>query len=328
MIPLQRASMRRHALAVLVLGLALAPAPSRLSMAAPAPPAATVLQPRFASADDAVTALINAARTGDVKALSAILGAGSARLIASGDPVADRNARKTLVAAYDARHRLDMSGPDRAVLTVGDNDWPFPFPVVRLGGQWQFDATAGAEQLIDRRIGRNELFTIRTLLTLVEAEKDYFDRTLRGVGTGFYAQRVISSPGKYDGLYWETADGVPQSPLGPLIDQVRDEGYPAETTADGKPVPYHGYLYRLLKSQGPSAPGGAKDYVRNGRLTEGFAFLAWPAHYGNSGITSFLVGPDGTVFQKDLGEQTAKATGAITRFDPDPSWARIDLEGD
>ena len=221
--------------------------------------------------------------------------------------------------------RWKRRGRTQRVLTVGTDGWPLPFPIVHAGGLWRFDANGGAEEIIDRRIGRNELATIRTLLSFVEAEQDYFDRAKRGVGTGFYAQRVQSSPGKFDGLYWGTTDGDPPSPLDPLVQQARDEGYPGEAAPDGKPTPYHGYLFSVLRAQGPAAEGGEKDYVRNGQMTEGFGFLAWPARIGNSGIVTFIVDQDGTVFQKDLGPTTAKTVAGITRFDPDPTWALVDI---
>jgi DUF2950 family protein len=287
--------------------------------------AAATPQPSFPTAEAAVSALVTALQSDDAKAASTILGPGSERLIASGDQIADRNSRKRFLDAYAAQHALDAHGPDEMVLSIGTNGWPMPFPIVRAAGQWHFDATAGAEEVINRRIGRNELATIRTLLAFVEAERDYFDRAQRGTGTGFYAQRVLSTPGKLDGLFWETDDGDPPSPLDPLVQQARDEGYPGQVTAGAKPAPYHGYLFRVLRAQGPAAPGGAKQYVRDGQMRDGFAFLAWPATYGNSGIMSFVVGNDGTVFQKDLGPNTAAAAAAITRFNPDPTWARIDI---
>ncbi len=279
----------------------------------------------FASAEDAATALADAVRAGDKKALLAILGPTADRLITSGDPVQDKKAGSDFLAAYDAKHAVAPSGAGRAELVIGNNDWPLPIPIVQAGNRWSFDGAGATEELVNRRVGRNELFTIRTLLAGIEAQKDYFERFKAGTGTGAYAQRVLSTPGQTDGLFWEVEQGQPTSPLGPLVDQAREEGYPGAVAPDGKPVPYHGYLFRILKAQGPNGPGGAKDYVHNGQMTGGFAFLAWPASYGNSGVVTFIAGPDGTVYQKDLGPNTARAAAAITRFDPDLSWVRVDI---
>ncbi len=309
---------------VLMLALATGAAMTGMAAAAVAP----APQQNFASADDAVTALVTALKADDMKAASSIIGPGADKLLVSGDPVADRNGRQGFLDSYAARHSLTAQGQGRMVLTIGQNDWPLPIPVVLADGRWHFDASAGAQEIINRRIGRNELLTIRTLLAVVEAQADYFDRSKRGLGTGTYAARVASTPGKEDGLYWEVTEGEPPSPLGPLNQQVQDEGYPGATGTKGGQIPYHGYFYRMLKAQGPHAPGGAKDYVRNGKMTEGFAMVAWPADYENSGIVTFLVDQDGVVFQKDLGPNTERLAGAMTRFDPDATWARVDISND
>ena len=279
----------------------------------------------FATPGEAVTALINASRADDLKGLLAVLGASAQRLVTSGDPVQDKNARTRFVALYDAKNSLAQRAPDRMELVIGENDWPVPLPLMQRNGRWAFDSAAAADELVSRRVGKNELLTIRTLLAAVAAQQDYFARFKAGTGTGAYAQRILSTPDKTDGLYWDAEDGQPPSPLGPLVDQARDEGYPGEVGPGGKPVPYHGYYFRILKAQGPNAIGGAKDYLRNGQMTGGFAMLAWPADYENSGVVTFIVGPDGVVYQKDLGPGTARAAAAITHFDPDLSWARIDI---
>jgi len=279
----------------------------------------------FATPGEAVTALVNAARADDLKGLLAVLGTSAQRLITSGDPVQDKNARAQFVSFYDAKNSLAQRAPDRMELVIGANDWPVPLPLVQKNGRWAFDSTAAADELVSRRIGKNELMTIRTLLATVAAQQDYFARFKAGTGTGAYAQRILSTADRTDGLYWDVEDGQPPSPLGPLVDQARDEGYPGEIGPGGKPVAYHGYYFRVLKAQGPNAIGGAKDYLRNGQMTGGFAMLAWPADYENSGVVTFIVGPDGVVYQKDLGPATARAAAAITRFDPDLSWARIDI---
>jgi hypothetical protein len=287
--------------------------------------AAPIVQRDFASAEDAAAALADAVRNGSQQAMLAVLGPAAQKLISSGDPVADRNAREKFLDDYQARHALEPGIEGRTELVVGSDAWPLPIPIVQSGGRWHFDSAVGSQELINRRIGRNELLTIRTLLAAVDAEKDYFQRTKAGTGTGEYAGRMFSTPGRTDGLYWAVSEGEPPSPMGPLVDQAESEGYPGAATPAGKQLPYHGYLFRILKAQGPEAQGGAKDYLHNGRLTDGFGFLAWPANYGSSGIVTFQVNQDGVVFQKDLGPNTAQLVATMTRFDPDLTWARIDI---
>ena len=279
-----------------------------------APAAAT----GFATADEAVGALIAALTANDTAALRRILGPGSDALVNSGDRFADQRTRETFLAAYGEQHKLVPAGDDRMVLDVGKNDWPLPIPVVKQAAAWHFDTAAGAQEIINRRIGRNEIAAIRVSLFYTDAQKDYFERL------GEYAQRLISTPSKHDGLFWPAAEGERESPLAPLIDQAIDEGYPGDIVS-GKPIPYQGYYFRIFKSQGENAPGGAKDYMAGGKMTGGSALIAWPASYGVSGIMTFLVDQDGIVFQKDLGAQTVALAGAMTRFDPDVSWARVDI---
>jgi Protein of unknown function (DUF2950) len=296
-----------------------------LAAAAATDAARAPAQETFASADDAVTALIKAVRDGDATAMRRILGPNSEKLVASGDPVADANARKRFLDAYDASHTLMPRGDTTQYLVVGTDAWSLPVPLIRTGEAWKFDAAAGAQEVIDRRIGRNELLTIQALLAAVEAEKDYFDRVKRGTGAGVYAQHFLSTDNNQDGLYWEVAPGDAPSPLGPLIDQAISEGYPDARSPSGKPIPYHGYFYHILKAQGPNAPGGAKDYSQNGQMTEGFAFVAWPATFESSGIMTFLVNQDGIVFQKKLGPATGKIAAGMSTFNPDLTWARVDI---
>ena len=293
---------------------------------AASPPASPVpAQQDFASTDAALTALITALQAGDIKMLRGILGPGSEKLVVSGDPVADQNARRNFLDAYAAAHALTPQGDGRMILAIGENGWPWPIPLVHAARGWFFDATSGGQEIINRRIGRNELLTIRSLLAAVEAQRDYFDRLKRGTGAGIYAQRFFSSPNSQDGLYWAVAPGAAPSPLGPLVDLAEEEGYPGATSSGGRQTPYQGYLFRILKAQGPKAPGGAKDYVQSGRMTAGFAFLAWPAEYQGSGVVTFQVDQDGIVFQKNLGPSTATIAAGITRFDPDFTWARVDI---
>ena len=286
--------------------------------------AAAPAQQTYASSEDAVAALIAAARAHDTAALRAVLGPGSEALVSSGDRYADEEALRRFVASYDAGHVLVPEGPDRAALAIGSNDWEFPIPIVRQEARWHFDSREGAQEIVDRRIGRNEIAAIRVSLAFVDAQNDYFERKKQETGSGEYARRLLSTPGRHDGLYWPGSDGEDESPLAPLVAQAQDEGYPGQLV-NGKLVPYQGYNFRTLYAQGSEAPSGAKQYVRNGRMTDGFALIAWPASYASSGIMSFIVNQDGIVFQKDLGPETARVAASITQFDSDPSWARVDV---
>jgi hypothetical protein len=282
-------------------------------------------QQSFASADDAVNALVKALQADDKKSLLEIFGPGGERLVESGDPVADAAARQKFLDLYGESHTLTPQPDGSITLVIGNDAWPMPIPIVHVGNHWQFDSTIGAQVIIDRQIGRNELLTIQTLLSAVAGQEDYFDRMKAATGTGVYAQRLYSSPGTHDGLYWNVTAGEEESPLGPLIEQAEDEGYPGATQKDGVQTPYHGYYFRLLKGQGPDAPNGAANYIHDGKMTGGFAYVAWPANYERSGIMTFVVDQDGIVFQKDLGPDTAAAAEGMTLFNPDLSWARVDI---
>ena len=301
--------------------------PAALAQTSPATSAFSLAanQQSFASADDAVNALVKALQTDDKKSLLEIFGPGGEKLVESGDPVADATARENFLDLYDESHTLAPQPDGSMTLVIGNDAWPMPIPIVHVGDHWQFDATIGAQVIIERQIGRNELLTIQTLLSAVAGQEDYFDRMKTATGTGVYAQRLYSSPGKHDGLYWDVTAGEEESPLGPLVEQAEDEGYPGATQKDGVQTPYHGYYFRLLKSQGPDAPGGAENYIQDGKMTGGFAYVAWPANYERSGIMSFVVDQDGVVFQKDLGPDTAEAVRDMSSFNPDLSWARIDV---
>jgi hypothetical protein len=284
--------------------------------------AAETTQSSYTSSDDAVAALVAAARAHDTMALRSVLGPGSAPLISSGDRHADEAATNRFVEAYDARHALVPDGPDRVMLQAGTNDWQLPIPIVQRKGRWYFDVREGAQEIVDRRIGRNEIAAIRVSLAYVDAQNDYFQRLKQDTGSGSYAQRLVSMPGRHDGLYWAAADGQDDSPLQPVISQAEDEGYPGQML-NRTLAPYQGYLFRILNSQGAEAPGGAKKYIQNGRMTGGFALIAWPARYASSGIMSFIVNQDGIVFQKDLGPETARFAASVAQFNSDPSWTRI-----
>lgn len=310
----------RGAVVFLAIMLAAATAPN----AAASPPQTTAATGQtFATAEEAVVALVDAARANKLDALRAVLGPGSDKLLNSGDSVADSERRRKFVAAYDERHEI-AAEDGRMIVKIGSDGWPLPIPLVQADGHWHFDTKAGAQELIDRWIGRNEIAAIRTCLAYVDAQKAFY--ALAGQnGQPQYAQRLLSSPGKYDGLYWPAAEGIPASPLEPLVAQAREEGYPVESGAQG-PRPYQGYYFHILAGQGPNSPEGARSYIGNGRMTNGFALIAWPASYGVSGIMSFLVNQGGIVFQKDLGPQTATIAAATKLFDPDLSWARVEVE--
>jgi hypothetical protein len=290
------------------------------ALAAPAHAGRT--QQIFASPEQAAEALFAADQANDRAALLAIFGSGGGKLVRSGDPVADRNGRARFVAAYGEKHAIEAAGAGKAVLLVGKEDWPFPIPMVKGESGWRFDTKAGREEVLDRRIGRNELNAIEVCRAFVAAEREYFADAPLGNGTHEYAQHFISRPDAHDGLYWEPAAGEKPSPMGPFIANARAEGYGARKVK-GKHAPYHGYFYKILTRQGPHAPGGAKHYVVDGHMTGGFALVAFPAKYGASGIMSFLVGPEGAVYQRNLGRDGVAAARALTEFDPDEDWKPV-----
>jgi hypothetical protein len=282
------------------------------------PASGAVPQRRFASLDDATTALMDAIRAGDRKALLAILGEAGKGLVSSGDEAADRRVRERFVAKYDEGHRLEAGG-GKVVLVVGRDNFPLAIPLVPDGPSWRFDTEAGKEEMINRRIGENELNTIQVCLAYVDAQREYYARDPDGNSLLQYAQRFASSPGKRDGLYWPTKPGEPASPLGALVVRARDEGY---TKRSAGPVPYWGYYYRILTAQGKDAPGGAFDYRAQRSMIGGFALVAYPAQYGVSGIMTFLVNHDGVVYQKDLGPNSAGIARAMKKFNPDSTWKK------
>jgi hypothetical protein len=276
-------------------------------------------QQRFKTPEQAADALVAAARAGDRKAVTNVLGPGSVQIVSSGDPVADANARQEFLAAYDAGHRVVTESGKPAVLVVGQSDWPFPIPIVEKNGEWQFDTAAGRDELLARRIGRNELATIQASLAYYDAQNEYAEQTKDKNGMPIYAQRIISSPGKKDGLYWPAAGDQPDSPLGEAVAAATGQGY----RVGGPRAPYHGYYYKVLTRQGPTAPGGALDYVVRGSMIGGFGLVAYPAEYGNSGVMTFLVNHKGDVFEKDLGPGTAKIAAGMTSFNPDHTWKKV-----
>ena len=280
--------------------------------------AAAASQKTFASPEDATSALVRAVQGRDRAATLAVLG-NAGEWMSSGDATADRAAAERFVAAYEAKHSIARDG-DKATLTIGEDGFPFAFPIIKNGERWRFDTAAGREELLARRIGANELHSIKVLRAIVDAEREYASRDRNGDGVFTYAQKFESAPGRHDGLYWPTKAGEAQSPLGPLIARAAAEGY---RKSDKGPTPYHGYYYRMLKGQGKNAESGAFDYVLRGRGIGGFAVVAYPAKYGNSGIMTFIVNQDGKVYQSDLGPDTVKKASAMQRFDPASGWAPV-----
>jgi hypothetical protein len=275
-------------------------------------------QQRFNTPDAAVEALVAAARRGDNSAVISILGPGSQELVSSGDPVEDANVRQEYLAAYDAQHRIVSESGKPSVLVIGQNDWPFPIPLVQRDGQWNFDTAAGREEVLARRIGRNELATLKGMLAYWDAQNEYADTFKDKNGQAVYAQKIVSSPGKKDGLYWPTSGSEPDSPLGEAVAAATQRGYRV-----GAGEPYHGYYYKILTSQGPNAPGGAVDYVVRGNMIGGFGLVAYPAEYGNSGIMTFIINNDGDIFEKDLGDRTARIASRMATFNPDHTWRKV-----
>jgi hypothetical protein len=278
----------------------------------------------FATAKEAAEALVLALRKDDLLSLSALLGPDSGTVLSSGDEVQDNLDRDAFVAAYEKQHTLVDAASGTKLLLVGEQLWPLPVPLVERGGRWQFDGAAGAEELVFRRVGANELGAIDVCRGYVTAQQEYAAVGRDGDPAGIYALKLISDPGTQNGLYWESAAGEAMSPAGPFVAAAASEGYRA--AADGRRQAYHGYYYRMLYSQGPNANGGAGEYFVDGLLTRGFALVAWPADYGVSGVQTFIVNQDGVVFQKDLGADTARAVEAISRFDPDGTWTAITPE--
>jgi hypothetical protein len=272
----------------------------------------------FASPEKAVDALVAASRANDSVALLKLFGPAGKDLISSGDPIADKDARARFVERYGAAEKILYDAGRRATLVIGTDEWPFPIPLVKQGGAWHFDAAAGAEEILNRRIGRNEMSAMEVCRNYVMAQREYAADLQNKKLPVEYAQKIFSSPGLHDGLYWPVQPGEMQSPIGPAMAHARAEGYDA---ADTEPrAPYHGYFYKILTRQGAAASGGARDYIVNGHLTEGFALVAYPAKYGDSGVMTFVINQAGIVFEKNLGPNTATVAPAIAEFNPDMTW--------
>jgi hypothetical protein len=284
-------------------------------------PCAAAQQP-FVSPEAAAMAFVEAVRADDYKMAKAVLGPGGQEILSSGDDMQDATARQLFLMAYDNTHRINAIGNDRATLSVGEQGFVLPIPILKREKGWMFDAAAGREEILFRRIGRNELSAIQVCLAYVDAQRDYSNLMKASRGPAAYAQRFVSSPGKKDGLYWPQGSGGEASPMGEFVATATMEGY----RFGKKPQPFHGYYYKILTRQAPTAPGGALDYVVDGHMIGGFALVAFPAEYGNSGVATFLVNHDGTVFQKDLGARTPIAADRMTAFSPDHTWSKVQAE--
>lgn len=283
-------------------------------------PLAAGAQQLFRTPDEAASALADAADSGNLKRLFKVLGAGGADIISSGDPVADDKMRKLFVDAYGAGHRIALEKDNKAILIVGPEDFPFPIPLVRKYGEWKFDTAAGRYEILYRRIGRNELSAMQAGLAFVDAQNEYAEKHRTRFGVGGYAQRIVSQPGQKDGLYWP--DPNEESPLGEFAAAAAAEGY---RVGSGR-APFHGYYFRILTRQGEAAPGGALNYVVKGDMIGGFALVAYPAEYRNSGVMTFLVNHTGDIFQKDLGPRTEATASRMTSFNPDHTWKKVSVE--
>jgi len=269
----------------------------------------------FRSPASAAAALVDAARKDDLKEMATILGPGGEDVVSSGDPVADNNNREDFTRWYDQMHRLAYNDDGQVILYVGADNWPFPIPIKKQADGWVFDTAEGKDELLYRRVGRNELYTIDVLQELADAQQDYSNVQQQ------FAQKILSDSGQKNGLYWPTSGDEPESPIGPLIADASAEGYKRDPS--GKPAPFHGYYYKVLKSQGADAPGGAQDYIVDGKMTRGFAFLAYPAEYRDSGVMTFMIDKDGVLVEKDLGPDTEKIAPGITSFNPDSTWSEL-----
>jgi hypothetical protein len=284
-------------------------------------PGAAVQQRHFSSPDEAVRALVAAARTGDRPAVDAIFGPEVKELL-SGDPKQDAIEFASFAKSLGQYARWVRKADDRFVLNIGAQNWPMPIPLVRRDGSWYFDTVAGKDEVINRRIGKGELTAIGVCRAYVAAQREYASEDRDGSAVFKYAQRIRSTSGKRDGLYWRASPDDDQSPFGPLVAEERAEGY-TRTTAEGQPQPFHGYLFKILTAQGPAAPGGAYSYVINGNMVAGFALMAYPAHWGESGVMTFIVNQGGRVYECNLGAQSAEIAAAMTEFNPDADWAPV-----
>jgi Protein of unknown function (DUF2950) len=274
-------------------------------------------QKTFLSAEEASNAFVTAAQNNDEKAMLDILGPNGRQVVSSGDETEDAQSRANFVQCYREMHRLVKEPDGTTTLYIGAKNWPTPIPLVNKGNQWYFDTAAGEKEILCRRIGRNEMSAIHVSRELAAAQREY-----RSAQDSKYAQKIFSDEGQHNGLYWKAAEGEAQSPIGPLVASAVAEGY--SKSRDGAPAPYRGYYYRILTRQGKSAADGAKSYIVNGQMTEGFAFVAYPAEYRSSGVMTFMIGPDGVVYEKDLGMKTDAHAKNMKEYNPDSSWSKAE----
>jgi hypothetical protein len=280
-----------------------------------------VKQKAFGSPEEAMKALVGAIQAGDTKGTMTILGPEGEDIISSGDAVADKVVQERFVKAYQEKIDFLKEKEDRVSVIMGSDNWPFPIPIMKTAEGWKFDTKAGREEVLNRRVGQNELHAIRVCRGYVEAQREYASTDRERDGIIQYAQKFASDPYRRNGLYWQPAEGEIPSPLGPLAAKAAAEGY---RRAADKPTPLHGYYYKILKGQGMNAPGGAYNYVINGHMVAGFALVAWPAEYGVSGVMTFVVNQNGIVYQKDLGPKTDGIAKAMTLYNPDRTWGRAE----
>ena len=284
-------------------------------------PAVTKAKPEaqriFATPEQAAAALSNAIRSNDLAHIHSALGPGSSKVIHSGDPVQDAAGRKHFLEAYETGVKIEPSGDARVTLLIGAAEFPFPFPLVKLATGWTFDSKTGAEEILNRRIGRNERSAIQVCLAYVDAQREYATKDRDKDGLLEYAQKFVSTPGKRDGLYWDAPEGEAASPLGPLSTRAKEQGY-------ANLEPYYGYYYKILKAQGADSPGGALSYVVRGQMIGGFALVAYPARWGASGVMTFICNHRGVVYDKNLGKDTVAIAERMTRYNPDASWKKTD----
>jgi Protein of unknown function (DUF2950) len=314
---LSKTIISRYCLLLTLLALIFSMASCKQEKPAEAP--AQAAQKTFASPDDAAKALVDAAKSGNRDAMLSIFGPGSAEVIYSGDAEADKAAFAGFVSDYDAMHRWRKLDDGSQLLLTGTDNKTFPIPVKKNdAGQWYFNTAAGKEEILARRIGKNEMAAIDVCVATANAQAEYFAQHHDGVKQ--YAQKFISEEGKQNGLYWPSAEGQPKSPLGPMVAYATSEGYKLQPNQH---VPFHGYYFYMLYKQGSDAKGGAKDYIVNGKMTGGFAVVAYPAQYGDSGIMTFIINQAGVVYEKDLGKTTSEVAEAMTEFNPDKSWKPV-----
>ena len=290
-----------------------------LFISVPYSQASAETQESFPSPEEAVKSLVAAVKANNKEKMMAILGPGSRELISSGDEVADNSERKKFLTAYDKMNSLHQESPDKMTLYVGKDNWAMPIPIVKKDTTWVFDIQEGKQEILNRRVGRNELHVMDVLHAYVDAQHEYATKDCMGSGKVEFAQKMISTEGKRDGLYWEVKKGEEESPLGPLVARAAQEGY-----ANADLSPFHGYYFKILKRQGKHAKGGVYNYVVNGEMILGFGLVAYPAEYGNSGIMTFIVNQDGTIYQKNLGEDTKRIAEKMEIFDPDDTWEKVD----